>query len=257
LAAIPWRQLKWRQIRRAVGDPVLLASFAEKRPLPPGYGKFLDERMVEYPAVLSRLTGRAHSRILDAGSALNFEPILDHPTLAKHHLTIMTLAHEENCFHERNHDYVYGDLRNTFFRDDTFDAVVSISTLEHIGLDTSIYGVAADAARPAPDEYLKAIDELRRVLKPGGRCLMTVPCGRRAVLGFLQIFDRDQLDTLVRRFAPTEVETTYYRHLPTGWALAGGFDDVADAGYSSYLVPGPFDARRPGAEAVAVIDLKK
>jgi SAM-dependent methyltransferase len=257
LAAVPWRYFKWRAIRRALSDPGVLGSFAEKRPLPPGFGNFLDERMVEYPAVLSRLAGMSPSRILDAGSALNFETILDHPSIAGHHLTIMTLAHEADCFYERNHDYVFGDLRRTFFRDDTFDAVVSISTLEHVGFDTSLYGVESASPQPRPDDYLLAVDELHRVLKPGGKCMITVPCGRRAFHGFLQIFDDGELERLIDRFRPRSAEVVFYRHHPAGWALCEGFDEVRDAGYSSYLVEGRLAVTRPGAEAIAVMDLEK
>ncbi|MGZ6123966.1 MAG: class I SAM-dependent methyltransferase [Myxococcales bacterium] len=255
LAAIPWRRLKWQRIRRTLADRELLRCFAEKRPLPPGYGRLLDERIVEYPAVLSRLAQLPPGRIFDAGSALNFAPILEHPLLSRHHLTIMTLAPEKNCFHDKNVDYVYGDLRHTLFRDESFDAVVSISTLEHIGLDTTPYGVEAD--KLAPDDYLDAVGELARVLKPGGKCLITVPAGKRAILGFMQILDQAQIEALIHRFRPTAAETIYYRHLPSGWAQCAGFEEVRDAGYSSYLVQERFVPRRPGAEAVAVIALQK
>jgi SAM-dependent methyltransferase len=49
------------------------------------------------------------------------------------------------------------DIRDLPFADGSFDAVYTMGTIEHI------------------DEYVQAIDEVRRVLKPGGRAIIGVP----------------------------------------------------------------------------------
>src|ERR1700756_4062168 len=102
--------------------------------LPPGFGHKLDERLVEYPWLFSRLPDGS-GELLDAGSVLNHDFILSHERLVGKKITIMTLAPEGRSFWDRGINYVYGDLRQTYFRDDYFDYIVCVSTLEHIGLD--------------------------------------------------------------------------------------------------------------------------
>src|SRR4051812_30287543 len=71
----PWSRgycaYKDAYITARLADPAFLRGMADKAPLPAGYGEFLDERVVEYPWLFSRLAGRAGS-LLDAGSVLNF-----------------------------------------------------------------------------------------------------------------------------------------------------------------------------------------
>src|SRR5690348_3989576 len=104
--------------------------------LPPGYGRWMDERVVEYPWLLSRLPAR-DGVLLDAGSVLNFDFILAQPVFQNKKLFLCTLAPEEKNFPHRGISYVYEDLRSTCYRDSFFDWVVSLSTLEHIGLDNT------------------------------------------------------------------------------------------------------------------------
>jgi len=60
------------------------------------------------------------------------------------------------------------------FDDEFFDVITAVSTVEHIGLGR--YGDPV-----APDGDREAMEEMRRVLKAGGRLLMTVPCGRETI----------------------------------------------------------------------------
>ena len=58
---------------------------------------------------------------------------------------------------ERPLHLMRADIRDLPFADGSFDAVYTMGTIEHI------------------DEYVRAIDEVRRVLKPGGRAIIGVP----------------------------------------------------------------------------------
>ena len=62
-------------IKSSRNDDGVMRLFRENRPLPREYGKYLDERVVEYPWLFSRLA-QAEGRVLDAGSMLNFDYIL-------------------------------------------------------------------------------------------------------------------------------------------------------------------------------------
>jgi SAM-dependent methyltransferase len=176
---------KKKAISRGIDDRLLMDSAA----LPKGYGAFIDERVVEYPWVFAQLP-KNPGRLLDAGSALNHDFLLDRAPLSGAQLTVMTLAPEKRCFWNRGISYLYGDLREPHFPDACFDVVVSVSTIEHIGLDnTMLY--TGDHTKQETDDlgYVPAIEQFRRVLKPGGVCLVTVPFGRRGTHGWYQVFD--------------------------------------------------------------------
>ena len=66
--------------------------------------------------------------------------------------------------------FVQGDVRQMPFLDDFFDIVTIVSTIEHVGLGR--YGDPIDT-----DGDKKAIEEIRRIVKPGGMLIMTIPCG--------------------------------------------------------------------------------
>jgi SAM-dependent methyltransferase len=69
---------------------------------------------------------------------------------------------------------VRGDLRALPFADGAFDLAHCISTIEHVGWDNTVYGSAAERDDSGME---RALRELRRVLAPGGRLLITVPTG--------------------------------------------------------------------------------
>lgn len=202
--------------RRKIAEIIGLRIFDSKI-LPRGYGFRLDERIVEYPWFLSRLPGQPGT-LLDAGSILNHEFLLTHPGLASKRLFISTLAPEAECFCSRGVSYVYEDLRDSGFRDGNFDWVVSLSTVEHIGMDnTMLY--TADPGKRENDKlaYLQATMEFRRLLKPGGTLYLSVPYGKHHDHGWFQIFDAAMVDRLIEAFAATRITETHFRYSETGW----------------------------------------
>ncbi len=220
----PWRlgytQFRLQYLRNILHDEATLALFREARPLPAGHGVHLDARVVEIPWVLSRLPSNAKS-VLDAGSSLNFLEVLSSPPLAERSLTLLTLVPERRCFWKLGVSYLFGDLRHLLFQDETFDAIACISTIEHVGMDNSLYaGDNAIGKRSNADEFLSAIRELKRVLKTNGRLFVTFPFGRYEDLGWFQQFDADLADRLIAGFAPRQLEETVYRYDPDGWKLS-------------------------------------
>jgi SAM-dependent methyltransferase len=179
--------------------------------LPAGYGRWLDERLVEYPWFFSQVPQDAKN-LLDAGSTLNHNFILDHAALRDKKITIMTLAPEENSFPERGISYLYGDLRHTPFPDESFDCVACLSVLEHIGLDTTIYSSTAGQVEHDPEGYRAAVAEFRRVLKPGGSCLITIPFGHRDVRSWVQVLDAAMVARIVADFRPSQFAAQYFRY---------------------------------------------
>lgn len=214
--------------RRAICAAIDAGMLAGDTALPVGYGFRIDERVVEYPWAFARLP-KSRAMVLDAGSALNHDFLLDRAPLRDADLTICTLAPEKRCYWDRSISYVYDDLRRSRFGDGVFDTVVSISTIEHIGLDNTMLYTADPSKRETDGGgFQQAVREFRRVLKPGGVCLITVPFGRARNHGWFQVFDKAMIEEVVQSFDPAECERTFFGYAPDGWHLARA-EDLADA----------------------------
>ncbi len=206
-------------IGRALRDPHLMEIFRQGKPLPARYGIGIDERCIEYPWLFAHLH-KGEGRALDAGSVLNHAYLLDHPTLAMKKLHILTLAPEPEAFWQRGISYLYEDLRSIPVKDALYDEIICLSTLEHVGMDSSFYTHRKEHIEQQPGDYLAAVRELHRVLKPGGRLLLTVPYGAYRNIGVMQVFDAPMLEQVIRAFGPAQVNTTYYRYTEAGWNVA-------------------------------------
>ena len=95
----------------------------------------MDVRVVEIPWVLAHLNNQGGSSLLDAGSALNNEVVLSSTLLKNKKISILTLAPESQCYWNLGIAYIFGDLRNLDFRDNLFDSIICISTIEHVGMN--------------------------------------------------------------------------------------------------------------------------
>ena len=220
----PWRtgyhEYREQFLKKAVQDQSLLQTMRDRTVLPEGYGHRLDARVIEIPWVLARVAEQ-HGNFLDAGSALNYDFVLSSPALADKRRFVMTLAPEGEAHWRLGVSYVFGDLRNLDFKDGMFDAVACISTIEHVGMDNSMYAGAADIARRSDTaDFRLAVKELKRVLKPGGVLYITFPFGRYENHGWFQQFDVQLVDTLVGGFAPSTVDETIFQYQPNGWNLS-------------------------------------
>ena len=210
-------ELKDEAIAETLADPAVMESFRTGDELPREFGLALDERVVEFPWVIAR---RPTGDVLDAGSALNHRVVLEPLLPSVRSLTITTFTPDA----ERELPgprYVAADLRELPFEDRSFDTVVSISTLEHVGMDNSEYGSSEPRSDDPDREMGRALDELRRVLRPGGRLLLTVPYGRREDHGWLRQFDRRGLRRLLERSRMRLDELVVYRHTLAGWHVSG------------------------------------
>lgn len=260
---VPWSEgyaeYRANYIRTVLDDAELLDRFRANQVLPDQYGTRLDERIIEYPWVFSRLS-LGKGLLLDAGSALNHTSLLARPELRGKTIVIYTLA-PEGVVSLANVSYMYGDLRSTVLRDQIFDEIVCISTLEHIGMDnTLIYTQDESYAEHKPEGYKLVIREFNRLLVPGGRLFVTVPFGKHEDHGWLQQFDRRMLDELIACFEGVVRSQAFYRYTMKGWRLAGA-DECANCCYfniharTDQRVPEPDYAA--AARAVACLEMVK
>jgi SAM-dependent methyltransferase len=217
--SVGYQEYKELVLRSALRNRRLLASFSEGTRLPRGYGLRLDERIVEYPWLYARLSN-GPSRLLDAGSTLNHRFVLSLPRLSERSIVCMTLASERNL-RLPHVTYTRADLRRPPFRPETFDEIACISTLEHVGMDnTRLYTTDRSFREHRNDDFLIAVRELKRLLRPGGRLFLTVPFGSYEDHGWLQQFDAARVRQVIEAFGPSAVQTTCFRYDPTGWQVA-------------------------------------
>jgi SAM-dependent methyltransferase len=213
----PWSRGYHQYKTQSIAAQLAAGTFTADA-LPPGYGFRLDERIVEYPWFFSRLPAAAAGTLLDAGSILNYDYVLAHSALREKRVFISTLAPEGWSFPEKGISYVFEDLRQTCFRDEYFDWVVCLSTIEHIGLDnTMLYTSDASKKEDAPMSCLDAVRQFRRVLKPAGRLYLSFPFGRHKNHGWFQIFDAPMVDQVIEAFGPGDVTEFHFRYEPDGW----------------------------------------
>jgi SAM-dependent methyltransferase len=220
---LPWTRgychYRDRLIRQIIASSSDLAAFTDSKPLRARHGEFLDERTVEIPWIFSRFSEGSGRRLLDAGSSLNFDWMLSHPRLKEREVTIATLAPEGSAYWRDRISYQFCDLRNLPFRDDWFDEVCCISTLEHVGMDNALYSDDVRFRESRQDDFELVAREFNRVLRKGGTALITVPFGEPLNYGWFQQFDRRMLDRLIAAFGPSSKEETFFKY-DGGWQFS-------------------------------------
>ena len=121
---------------------------------------WMNERAVEIPVIWEQVQSYSPDRVLEVGNVLSHYFTTQHWVVDKY---------------ERRPGVISGDIVElTLPR--TFDCIVSISTLEHIGWDET---------PRVPGKHLAAIAKLKQSLSRYGKIFATVP------LGYNPSFDRD------------------------------------------------------------------
>lgn len=144
---------------------------------PPG-----SDRYIEYPWAIKELGKLKSGKVLDVGSSstvmwANFFP----DQFSFYGVDINTVSPNKKV------KFYQSDIRNTPFRSNFFDAVICVSTLEHIG----VVGRYHSNDDPLGDK--KAMEEITRITKKGGRLFLTIPFGRADVLPINKLYTRSRL----------------------------------------------------------------
>lgn len=257
-AGEPWTE-EYNAAHRAfvsaeLDDPTLLTRFRDGDRLPDDFGIGFDERVVEFPWLAAR---RLSGTVLDAGSTLNHLHVLGRLRAHMDALHIVTLEPEGAVFPHLRVSYLYADLRTLPMADATYDRVLSLSTLEHVGMDNAVYGHEAEAAADPQAELLTATRELWRVLKPAGDLYITVPTGAPDRFAWVRNVTPDDVDAVAAALAPSSSAVTYFRYDAHGWQTTDR-DGVEGAHYRDHFTAGPVGADRAAAAgAVACLHLVK
>ena len=113
----------------------------------------------------------------------------------------------------RNVGVVKGTVVAPPFPTASFELILCISTVEHIGLP--IYG-----QHEFPHGDILAMRHVRRLLAPGGRLLLTVPFGRPQVNPWFRVYDRGSLRRLTGGFRT--LSAAFYRLRQDGPSTGSG-----------------------------------
>jgi SAM-dependent methyltransferase len=119
-------------------------------------------------------------------------------------------------------------MRSMPYADTSFDLVLCVSTLEHVGMDNSMYGAPVSDA----GGDLAALREVNPILRPGGRLPVTIPFGLKQNLDWFHQYDNVEWTALVAASGLVESERQTYEY-EQGWQLG-----VPAVAYSANQAPG-------------------
>jgi SAM-dependent methyltransferase len=152
----------------------------------------VSEHIIESIFVHTRLP-RPPARILDLGCAESANAV----EMAGLGFEVVGADARDMTLQHPGLRVVRTDIGSLPFGDGSFDVVVSLSAISRLGLDRC-------GPPPGRTTDAQVIAEVRRVLRPGGRFIMTVPFGRRAITPDRQVYDGALLDALLEPFKRTE-----------------------------------------------------
>jgi SAM-dependent methyltransferase len=172
----------------------------------------LHSRCIEYPYGASKL-GDA-KKILDVGTVKS-DPLwirwLKNLPLEVH-ATDFDLPDQPF----RGINFHQADVRNLPINSSSFDKILAISVIEHIGLD-SPQVLAEKKPESNPDGDIDAVRELIRLLRPEGELIMTFPFGQRSGrLPEARLYSIDSLDRFKRVAKPVSLDYYEYQYARYG-----------------------------------------
>jgi len=147
------------------------------------------DRYIEYPWMIENLDMKS-GRLLDVGSTI-CDKLYD---LLPKAVKIYGINTNYQPVKNKDIEFTIGDIRQTNYQDNYFDCVICISTLEHIGVKGR-YNSDNDSIGD-----LRAMKEIRRILKPNGVLLVTIPYGIKDVLPFNRLYNKERVNKLFEGF---------------------------------------------------------
>jgi len=227
-----------RNFYRKLGQP-------EKRPGPTTTG----DRDVEYSFILGNLPP-------GPGKAIDFGCGPAHLSLEAaqrgYEVTALDMLPYEGEIYWRHPavKFAIGDLLTMDLPEKHFDVVMNCSAVEHVGL-AGRYAVKNQ--RDSGD--LEAMGAMRRLLKPGGLMLLTVPCGHDTVFApYFRVYGEQRLPQLLKGFE-VEKQEFWKKDAADRWGLCERQQALACVPASDPLYPwynsyalGCYVLRRPAVD---------
>ncbi len=182
------------------------------------------ERIIEYPLVFQYLDENWRS-ILDFGCVEDLLPI----HLASLGYNVTGLDFRRYPFTHLNFKFIQADISSWKPPEEQYDCVISVSTIEHIGL-----GGYGDPIRPDGDKI--AVQKLLACLKRGGQLIITVPFGKFATERNMRIYDHDRLCELIPNI---EIERFFFKPKRYGSWIETTWREIDNLEYEDYCKLAP------------------
>jgi ubiquinone/menaquinone biosynthesis C-methylase UbiE len=198
----------------------------------------ISERLVEYPFLARNLISPGtNARILDIGSANSpLTKTISKFGNKKWHVIGIDIAATAPSEKFDSLSLTRMDARLLGFRDEVFDQIICISTIEHIGIPSDYYNIRQS------DELgdMRAISEIYRVLKKGGSVIATLPYGNKIKKQDHRIYSKSSLDNITRVFSVIRKE--FYRYDDGKWKKCKN-QSIADKISNTKGIPPYFHSR--------------
>lgn len=184
----------------------------------------LDERIIEYQWIISELK-HLKGNLLDAGSTLNF-PIILNKIKNNFSITIQTMYPENYSNFDEGVSYIYSDLVNQSFKENYFDVVTCVSTIEHVGCDIKMYNTTSTKKKinANRNSYIQVIKNFKKILKNNGILLITIPYGKYERFNELQQFDKRMVNKIIKIFNPKKISKKFAIYKNDKWQASGEKD---------------------------------
>jgi len=148
-------------------------------------GKNYDERIVEYPYFINWLLQQKKvNNILDVGCTLNNKLVQNTLKERCNNVWLCNVAIESKIYVTNSVFYHISSLEKVSPNNKKFPIITCLSTIEHIGFDNSQYGdkTPAKYTKPTDKPLLVSLRKLAKLLKLGGKLLVSFPYGYREVV---------------------------------------------------------------------------
>lgn len=220
---------------------------AFNREFPYGLGK--TERVIEIPWALSRYNGGR--RVLEVGCSFAsenpeyIEGLLSLKIPELHGIDVSSV--EAPHFIKKT-----ADIRESGYDTGFFDFILCISTLEHVGKDNArhykpIAELPPDRPGSSPPDA-EALVEMFRILKPGGKLIVTVPFGKFVDYGWFTHYDSQAISTLFKSIPSAKIDAEYFKYTEAGW-IPCPVAALADTSYG--------DSGAPAAAGLACFEITR
>ena len=170
--------IQWKEMYPCLGDKLATTPF--------------DQHYIYHPAWAARILAKTRPEYhIDISSLLSFS------TIVSAFVPVKFYDYRPAQLGLSNLESEFADLNHLPFADNSQPSISCMHTIEHIGLGR--YGDALD-----PQGDIKAINELKRVVKPGGDVLFVTPVGRaRIEYNGQRVYNYEQI---INYFSPLKLQ---------------------------------------------------
>jgi SAM-dependent methyltransferase len=181
-------------------------------PPPPVIPNIDGERYVEW-SFLSREMPSGPGEAIDFGCENGYMSLL--AAQKGFHVLACDLQQQYFTWQHPGVEFRLGDFLKTDLPENHFDLIVNCSSVEHVGI-AGRYDIKAERC----NGDIEVMERFARLLKPSGKLLMTVPCGKDMVMEpWCRVYGAERLPRLLGAFR-LEKEEYWTKDAQNRWTTA-------------------------------------